>query len=82
MRMRKCIQGALALALSALLGGLSPAHAQVASTGIIEVVVTDTQGGAIPGATVSVSATDTVTSRSSVTNATLSGRNRGVCQNS
>ncbi|MGE0444707.1 MAG: carboxypeptidase regulatory-like domain-containing protein [Vicinamibacterales bacterium] len=49
---------------------LSPVtNAQVTTTGSITVVVEDAQGGRLPGVTVSARAADTVTTRSTVTNA-------------
>lgn len=69
MRMRLRIQAALILGLVIAVGASRPVRAQVTSTGIIEVVVTDQSGGAIPGATVTASAADTVTSRTTVSNA-------------
>ncbi|MGE0864229.1 MAG: carboxypeptidase regulatory-like domain-containing protein [Vicinamibacterales bacterium] len=45
------------------------ASAQVSSTGTITVVVADKDGGRIPGATVTASATDTITKRTVVTDA-------------
>jgi len=46
----------------------SVASAQVATSGTLKVVVTDFQGGRLPGATVSASAEDTVTPREALTN--------------
>ncbi len=46
------------------------ASAQVVQTGTIEVVVLDSSGGALPGVTVTVSAADTTTKRSAVSDAT------------
>lgn len=67
MRMRLRILAALLLACA--IGAPASTRAQVTSTGTLEVVVTDADGGVIPGATVVVSAPDTVTSRTDVTNA-------------
>lgn len=67
MRMRFRILAVMLLACT--LGVPSSTVAQVTSTGIVEVVVTDSDGGVIPGATVVVAAADTVTSRTAVTNA-------------
>ncbi len=55
-------------ALGLLLAG-SPAFAQGISTGTITVVVTDQDGGLLPGVTVTASASDTVTQRTAVTDA-------------
>jgi len=63
MRLRILVLFVLALVAS------NAARAQVTSTGTIEVVVTDPDGGVIPGATVVVAASDTVTSRTVVTDA-------------
>ena len=56
----------------ALLSVASPAVAQVAETGTIEVLVQDQGGLAIPGATVIASAADTVTKRQGITD--IAGR--------
>ena len=63
MRLRILLMFVLALALT------NAARAQVTSTGTLEVVVTDPDGGVIPGATVVVAATDTISSRTVVTDA-------------
>jgi hypothetical protein len=56
------------IALTAMaIGVASGAFAQVASTGTIEVFVTDQQEQALPGATVEASAVDTTTKRVAVT---------------
>ena len=57
------------LMLGLLLAGASTAWAQVATTGSIQVIVEDPQGGRLPGVTVEVSAPDSVTTRSAVTDA-------------
>jgi hypothetical protein len=58
-----------ALALGLVLASTGPALAQVISTGTIEVIVEDAQGGRLPGVTVSASAPDVVTTRQTVTDA-------------
>jgi hypothetical protein len=58
---------ALALALVLAIAGW--AQAQVTTTGTIQVVVQDAQGGRLPGVTVTARAADAVTTRTSVTNA-------------
>jgi len=55
--------------LGLLLAGVSTAWAQVSTTGTIQVIVEDPQGGRLPGVTVSASATDVVTSRQAVSDA-------------
>ncbi|MGE3958295.1 MAG: carboxypeptidase regulatory-like domain-containing protein [Vicinamibacterales bacterium] len=55
--------------LGLLLTGASTAWAQVATTGTIQVIIEDPQGGRLPGVTVQATATDTVTSRQGVTDA-------------
>ncbi len=45
----------------------SPAFAQVSNTGTIQVVVTDADGGRLPGVTVTAAAPDTITRRTVVT---------------
>lgn len=64
--MRNKVQAAL-LALAALLLLPGVAAAQVASSGTIEVIVEDPDGSRVPGATVTASAPDAVTSRTVVT---------------
>jgi hypothetical protein len=59
--------GAIALAIALALPGL--AGAQVTSTGSIQVVVEDAQGGRLPGVTVTARAEDSVTTRTTVTDA-------------
>jgi hypothetical protein len=53
--------------LGLLLTGASTAWAQVSTTGTIQVIVEDPQGGRLPGVSVSASAADVVTSRQAVT---------------
>ncbi|HEX8030813.1 MAG TPA: TonB-dependent receptor [Vicinamibacterales bacterium] len=48
----------------------SSAFAQVATTGTIQVVVVDKDGGRLPGVTVSAEAADSITKRTAVTDAT------------
>lgn len=57
------------LMLGLLLAGASTAWAQVATTGSIQVIVEDPQGGRLPGVTVQASAPDSVTTRQAVTDA-------------
>jgi hypothetical protein len=68
---------ALPLALIALALSATGARAQVSTTGAVVVTVEDQDGARVPGVTVTASANDTVTRRSSVTdaegNATLEG---------
>jgi hypothetical protein len=52
-----------------VLGVAVASAAQVATTGTIQVVVEDQDGGRVPGATVTARASDTVTTRTAVTNA-------------
>jgi hypothetical protein len=58
---------ALCVALALALPGL--ASAQVLTTGSIEVVIEDAQGGRLPGVTVTARAADTVTTRTAVSDA-------------
>ena len=51
-----------------VLGFAVSSAAQVSTTGTIQVVVEDQDGGRVPGATVTAKATDTVTTRTAVTN--------------
>ena len=61
-----CIRtSAMIVALCLAFAGV--ASAQVSNTGTITVVVADKDGGRIPGATVTASATDTITKRTVVT---------------
>ncbi len=53
--------------LGLLLAGVSTASAQVSTTGTIQVIVEDPQGGRLPGVSVSVASSDTVTQRQAVT---------------
>jgi hypothetical protein len=55
-------------ALALILGLAAGSAAQVATTGTIQVVVEDQDGGRVPGATVTARAGDTVTTRTAVTN--------------
>lgn len=55
--------------LGLLLAGVSTAWAQVATTGTIQVIVEDPQGGRLPGVTVTASAPDSVTTRQAVSDA-------------
>ena len=57
-----------AVLLALLLGWPLAAAAQVSTTGTIEVVVEDSDGGRLPGVTVTARAADTVTTRTAVTN--------------
>ena len=59
----------LAAALVALLAIGVPVTAQVTETGTIEVLVQDSSGLAVPGATVTATAEDTLTKRTGVTDA-------------
>jgi hypothetical protein len=54
--------------LALLLGWPLAAAAQVSTTGTIEVIVEDSDGGRLPGVTVTARAADTVTTRTAVTN--------------
>ena len=56
----------LVVALLCLLAAV-PSFAQVAGVGTVEVIVTDSGGLAVPGATVTASATDVTTNRTAVT---------------
>ena len=58
---------AIFVALLACLAGT--AAAQVANTGTIQVTVEDTDGGRLPGVTVTATATDTITRRTAVSDA-------------
>ncbi len=55
--------------LGLLLAGASTAWAQVSTTGTIQVIVEDPQGGRLPGVAVSASASDTVSQRQAVSDA-------------
>src|SRR5262245_29741185 len=57
----------LALVVAALFAGASGVAAQVATTGTIQMIVEDQQGGRLPGVTVTASASDVVTTRTVVT---------------
>ena len=52
----------------ALLASVASAAAQVATTGTIQIVATDADGGRLPGVSVTAKAVDTVTTRTAVTN--------------
>lgn len=65
--MRKRLSALVAALLITMTGS---AFAQVATTGTINVVVEDKDGGRLPGVTVTAEATDTVTKRVAVTDAT------------
>jgi hypothetical protein len=55
--------------LGLLLTGVSTAWAQVGTTGTIQVILEDPQGGRLPGVTVAASANDVVTTRQAVSDA-------------
>lgn len=59
----------LTAALAIVLGFAGMAAAQVATTGTIQVIVQDQDGGRLPGVTVTAKAPDAVTTRTAVTNA-------------
>ncbi len=65
MTLRSKLVAALAVALMTCLPAW--ATAQVANTGTIEVIVEDSDGGRLPGVTVTASAADAVTKRTAVT---------------
>src|SRR5262245_47017295 len=65
--MRKSLS-ALVAAFGIMLAG--SAHAQVATTGTIQVVAVDKDGGRLPGVTVTAEAADVVTKRTAVTDTT------------
>src|SRR5689334_4655705 len=65
--MRKRLSAIVAALLIALSGS---AFAQVATTGTITVVIVDKDGGRLPGVTVTAEATDSITKRTAVTDAT------------
>ena len=67
---------AMVVALALAFAGT--AAAQVANTGTIQVTVEDADGGRLPGVTVTASATDTITRRSAVTDATGRRQPRGL----
>ena len=58
--------------LGLLLAGIGNAWAQVSTTGTIQVIVEDPQGGRLPGVAVTASAPDVVTNRQAVTDAEIS----------
>ncbi len=55
--------------LGLLLTGFSTAWAQVSTTGTIQVIVEDPQGGRLPGVSVTAASTDVVTTRTAVSDA-------------
>ena len=55
--------------LALLLASTGSAFAQVTTTGTIQVILEDPQGGRLPGVTVTASAADVVTTRTAVTDA-------------
>jgi hypothetical protein len=57
------------LLLSLLFAGVSSAWAQVSTTGTIQVIVEDPQGGRLPGVAVTASAADVITSRQAISDA-------------
>jgi hypothetical protein len=59
-----------ALVAALLIALTGSAFAQVATTGTIQVVVSDKDGGRLPGVTVSAEAPDSVTKRTAVTDNT------------
>jgi len=65
--MRKCV-GVIVAAMAILFAG--SANAQVSTTGTIQVVVVDKDGGRLPGVTVNAEAADVITKRTAVTDAT------------
>ena len=65
--MRKSLSAIVAAVWVMLAGS---AHAQVATTGTIQIVVADKDGGRLPGVTVTAEAADVVTKRTAVTDAT------------
>lgn len=67
MNWQRSLAAGLAFALALCVPGA--AAAQVSSTGTIEVIVEDADGARIPGATVTATATDTVTKRTVVSDA-------------
>ena len=58
-----------AMIVAFALTSASPAAAQVANTGSVQVIVEDSDGGRLPGVTVSAEAADTITRRTAVTDA-------------
>ncbi|MGE3273644.1 MAG: carboxypeptidase regulatory-like domain-containing protein [Vicinamibacterales bacterium] len=55
--------------LTVVVGFAGVAHAQVATTGSVQVILSDQDGGRLPGVVVTARAEDTVTTRTAVTNA-------------
>ncbi len=66
------------LSLIVALGFATAGYAQVSTTGTIEVTVLDRDGGVVPGASVVVAATDTVSSRNATTDAEGRARIEGL----
>lgn len=66
--MRKSMS-AIVMAFALIIGVTGVASAQVSTTGTIQVVIQDQDGGRLPGVTVTAKAADTVTTRTVVTNA-------------
>jgi hypothetical protein len=65
----RSIRNAFVMAVAVILGVVGTASAQVSTTGTIQVVVQDPDGGRLPGVTVTAKAADTVTTRTVVSNA-------------
>src|SRR5206468_8677202 len=61
--------GVILLGLVLALAGAGTANAQITTTGSIQVVLEDAQGGRLPGVTVTASAPDVVTSRTAMSDA-------------
>jgi len=59
-----------AIVTALLIATTGSAFAQVATTGTLTVVITDKDGGRLPGVTVTAEATDSITKRTAVTDAT------------
>ena len=64
-----CIRRAWTLCVLAAAIGAAPAYAQVTTTGNVRAVVTDQDGLAVPGATVTAAAEDAATTRAAFTDA-------------
>ena len=58
-----------AMLMALMLAFASSVYAQVSNTGTVQVVISDNQGGRLPGVTVTASAPDTITKRTVVTDA-------------
>lgn len=65
--MRQYLRCALLTAWAIGLAFAGPASAQIASTGVIQVIVEDADGGRLPGVTVTAEAADAITRRTAVT---------------